>query len=66
MYAAAEDDAERARIRTVLYAPPRGERGGRRRAAAAPAGAAGASTAALLAQLAAEDEQVSGMRQGSR
>ncbi|NEA39283.1 hypothetical protein [Streptomyces sp. SID11385] len=66
MYAAAEDDAERARIRTALYAPPRGERGPRRRrAAAAPAGA-GASTSVLLAQLAAEDEQVAGMRQGSR
>jgi hypothetical protein len=45
IYTAAEDDAERARIRAKLYAPPGGavRRGARRPGAAPPAGGPGAS-----------------------
>ncbi|MFF5045699.1 hypothetical protein [[Kitasatospora] papulosa] len=59
----AEDDAERKRIRTRLYAPPKGSRPQRR---VRPPGmgfdAAGAQ--ALAQQLEAEDERLTGRRSG--
>jgi hypothetical protein len=61
---AAEDDAERQRIRAKLYAPPRGERarGARGRPAAARVDAGQAR--ALMAQVAAEDAQLASRRSG--
>ncbi|MEU9576320.1 hypothetical protein [Streptomyces chilikensis] len=53
---AAEDDAERARNRAELYAPPREAR----RRATKPSGMGAGQVSALLAQAAAED----GMRAG--
>lgn len=62
MMQAAEDDAERSRIRTQLYAPP----SGRRPAARGPVAGAPSSASAVLAQVAAEDAELAAMRQGSR
>jgi hypothetical protein len=61
MYQAAEDDAERARIRAQLYAPPPG----RRSSAPGPV-AGGLPISAVLAQVAAEDAALAAMRQGGR
>lgn len=58
---AAEDDAERARNRARLYAPPKGRRpepGQRRRGT----GMTLAQAQALTAQLASEDARTAGMR----
>lgn len=61
MYQAAKDDAERARIRAQLYAPPLG----RRSAVPGPV-AGGLPISAVLAQVAAEDAELAAMRQGGR
>lgn len=61
MYQAAEDDAERARIRAQLYAPPAGHRAAVRRP---PLG--GLPASALLVQVAAEDAELAAMRQTGR
>ncbi|WNI20287.1 hypothetical protein [Actinacidiphila sp. ITFR-21] len=62
MESAADDDAERARNRAKLYAPPRGTRrgGGGRRVRPPGAGLDMASAQALAAQLAAEDARLTG------
>ncbi|MFF4755550.1 hypothetical protein ACWD5R_32015 [Streptomyces sp. NPDC002514] len=59
----AEDEAERQRIRTKLYAPPEGYRSPKR---ARPAGAGMnlSQAQSLAAQLAAEDARMSGSRTG--
>lgn len=64
MDAAAEDDAERARNRAKLYAPPKGSRfaGGRRRPPGM--GMTAAQAQALTAQMAAEDARYAGRRSG--
>lgn len=60
---AAEDDAERARNRSRLYAPPRGRRPERGRPAPG-VGMSRAQAMALTAQLAAQDARLSGGRAG--
>jgi hypothetical protein len=61
MMQTAEDDAERARIRAPLYAPPP------RRQPAAPGPPRGVpSASAVLAQVAAEDAEIAAMRQRGR
>lgn len=62
MYAAAEDQAEAARIRAALYAPPEGRTGGRsggrsggRAGAGAGAGMGMGQAQAMMARIAAED-----------
>jgi hypothetical protein len=62
MFQAAEDDAERSRIRAQLYAPPPGYRpSGRGPVAGTPT-----SASALLAQVAAEDAALAAMRPSGR
>lgn len=57
----ADDDAERARIRAQLYAPPPG------RQPAVPGPVLGVpSASAVLAQVAAEDAEIAAMRQRGR
>ncbi|MDX3237205.1 hypothetical protein PV392_16305 [Streptomyces sp. ME03-5709C] len=62
MDAAAEDDAERARNRARLYAPPGGKRRRRaedgQRAAPGPGAMRMTDAQALMAQLAAQDAQL--------
>lgn len=64
----AKDDAERARIRAELYAPPRGERRRRTRDGEAPRPAGGGmkmrDAQQIMAQLAAQDAQLAGGRSG--
>lgn len=63
----AEDDAERARNRAKLYAPPKGHastRGRRARPSGAGAGYTRAQAQALARQLAAEDARLAGGRTG--
>jgi hypothetical protein len=61
MMQTAEDDAERARIRAQLYAPPPGYTP----TAAGPAVGAPA-VSVVLAQVAAEDAEIAAMRQRGR
>lgn len=61
--AAAENDAERQRLRAKLYAPPAGyQRTDRRRAAAAASRMDKGRARDLMAQLAAEDARLMGGR----
>lgn len=68
MSMAAEDDAERQRIRAKLYAPPRGSARRRTPAAAGQARPGGgmdlAAARAMMAQVAAEDARAAGRRSG--
>lgn len=59
MSEAAEDDAERARIRAELYAPPPGARKARGRPGARPPAMTVAESEALAARLEAEDARFS-------
>ncbi|MEU1815131.1 hypothetical protein ABZ543_08030 [Streptomyces roseifaciens] len=61
----AQDDAERARNRAQLYAPPRGWRPRDGRRARVPGmGMTAAQAQALTGRLAAEDAQLTGRRSG--
>lgn len=61
---AAEDDAERARNRAKLYAPPDGGRRGGRRVRPPGMRMDRAQAQSLAAQLAAEDAQLTGRHTG--
>lgn len=60
----AEDEAERQRIRSKLYAPPAGYRTRQRRARPPGMGMSWAQAQAMAAQLAAEDARLTGERTG--
>lgn len=63
----AEDDAERARIRAQLYAPPPGRQPAAPGPGPGPGPALGVpSASAVLAQVAAEDAEIAAMRQRDR
>ncbi|MFI0934570.1 hypothetical protein ACH4RG_22970 [Streptomyces sp. NPDC021019] len=61
---AAEDDAERARNRAKLYAPPKGYRAPGGQKPRMPGAMTAAQAQALTRQLAAQDAQVTGRRSG--